>query len=88
MSAEALAAAGQRAVIEAFILISPLLATVLGVGVLISIIQAGTRLTDLTLGFVPRFLAVLLATALAGSWAGTRLIDFFQHSAVVASANF
>lgn len=88
MTAEALAAAGQRAMIEALILISPLLATVLGVGILISIIQAGTRLTDLTLGFVPRFAAVLLATALAASWAGMRLVAFFEHSAVIASVNF
>ena len=46
----------------------PLIAVALGVGLLTSLIQAATQLSDATLSFVPKIAAVLVVLALGGSW--------------------
>ena len=67
--------------IMTLLLVSPFLAVGLGIGVLVSLVQAGTRMNDMTLHFVPRLLAVMLMIAIAGSWIGARMIGYVQDSA-------
>ncbi|MDE2167721.1 MAG: flagellar biosynthetic protein FliQ [Alphaproteobacteria bacterium] len=87
-STEVLAFAANRMLIEALILISPPLAAVLLVGLAVSLIQVGTRMTDLTLGFVPRFAVILLVTALTLPWMGERLSAYFHDCVAQAADRF
>jgi len=79
--------AARHVLIMTLLVASPFLGIGLLVGILISLIQAGTRMNDLTLHFVPRFLAVALMIALAGSWVGTRMMGFIQDSAIQMVTN-
>ena len=54
----------------------PVLLTVLGVGLVVSLLQAVTQVQEQTLSFVPKLLAGAAAVVLAGPWAMERLIEF------------
>lgn len=47
---------------------APVLILSMGVGVLISILQAATQIHEQTLTFVPKLLAILVVFLLTGSW--------------------
>jgi flagellar biosynthesis protein FliQ len=66
------------------LLVSPFLGLGLAIGVLVSLVQAGTRMNDLTLHFVPRIFAVILVIAIAGSWMGARMEGYFRDAASAA----
>jgi len=85
LTGDMLAFAANRMLVEALILVSPPLAAVLLVGLVVSLIQVGTRMTDLTLGFVPRFAVILLVVALTLPWMGERLSAYFQASVMQAA---
>ncbi|MGH7013568.1 MAG: flagellar biosynthetic protein FliQ [Stellaceae bacterium] len=85
LTGDMLALAANHMLLEALVLVSPPLAAVLLTGLLVSLIQVGTRMTDLTLGFVPRFAVVLLVTALTLPWMGQRLTAYFQASVAQAA---
>lgn len=53
----------------------PLLAA-LAVGVLVSLLQAMTQLQDVTIGFVPRLIVVLVVLACLWPWMGERMMDY------------
>ena len=74
--------AARLALMGALILVSPFLLAALVASLLMGLIQASTRMTDLTLSFVPRFFAVMLVVWLASSWAGQRMIASIEHSAM------
>lgn len=84
MSPFEITVATRHMLIMTLMLASPFLGVGLAIGVLVSLIQAGTRMNDLTLHFVPRFLAVILLIAIAGSWMGARMAGYFRNSAVAA----
>jgi flagellar biosynthetic protein FliQ len=58
----------RNAVMTAVMLAGPLLIVALGVGLLVSIIQAVTQLQEQTLSFVPKLLAVGVVMLLALPW--------------------
>jgi flagellar biosynthesis protein FliQ len=68
----------------ALMLVTPFLAGAVLASLLIGLFQAATRMNDLTLSFVPRFLAVLLVLYVAASWAGARMTASIQRAAVIA----
>ena len=47
---------------------APVLILSMGVGILISILQAATQIHEQTLTFVPKLLAILVVFLLTGSW--------------------
>ena len=57
----------------------PVLATALVVGLVVSTLQAVTQIQDYTLSFVPKIVAVLLATAAAGPWMAAKVIEFARE---------
>lgn len=67
------------------VLVSPFLLAAVVASLAIGIFQAATRMNDLTLSFVPRFLAVLLVMFLAASWAGARLTAYLEHAAIATA---
>ena len=54
----------------------PVLLTGMIVGMLVSIMQAVTQVQELTLSFVPKIIAMLIAGLITGPWVLERLIDF------------
>lgn len=58
-----------RQAIEMTLLISlPMLAIGLGVGLVISILQAATQIQEMTLTFIPKIIAIFVALLLAFPW--------------------
>lgn len=50
------------------LLSAPMLMSALGVGLVISIIQATTQIQEQTLSFVPKLLATFLSCIICGTW--------------------
>lgn len=46
------------------------------VGLIVSIFQAATQINEMTLTFIPKIVATLLAMIIFGSWMFRKLIDF------------
>ncbi len=57
---------------------APVVLTALGVGLVVSVLQAASQIQEFTLSFVPKILAVLLVLAVAAPWMGEKLVRFAQ----------
>lgn len=62
------------------IVVAPLLVVVLGVGLVVSILQAATQIHEQTLSFVPKLLAAFATLGLAGPWMLQTLVDFIRQT--------
>lgn len=60
----------------ALLVASPLLLTVLIVGVIVGVIQAATQINEPTIAFVAKAIALAGAMAIAGAWMLAKLVDF------------
>ena len=69
---------GRKARWLVLVVSAPVVLTALGVGFLVSVLQAASQLQEFTLSFVPKILAVLLVLALAAPWMGEQLVRFAQ----------
>lgn len=69
---------GRKALWLVLVVSAPVVLTALGVGFLVSVLQAASQLQEFTLSFVPKILAVLLVLALAVPWMGEQLVRFAQ----------
>jgi flagellar biosynthetic protein FliQ len=49
------------------------------VGLLVSIFQAATQINEMTLTFIPKIVATLIAMIIFGSWIFRKLVDFTQE---------
>ena len=61
----------------------PLLLISMIVGIIIAIFQAATQISEQTLTFVPKFLAILVVMGLLGSTLLSTLQDFFRQMLVI-----
>lgn len=68
----------QNAVTMALLLASPLLLVGLAVGLLIALFQATTQIQEMTLTFVPKIFAVMLALLFSASWMITKMTDYIH----------
>jgi flagellar biosynthesis protein FliQ len=84
MNAAAVVAAAREMMSVTLVLVSPFLLAAVVASLGIGLLQASTRMNDLTLSFVPRFLAVLLMIYVAASWAGARMTAYIERAAVLA----
>ncbi|HTV88277.1 MAG TPA: flagellar biosynthetic protein FliQ [Stellaceae bacterium] len=66
------------------LVVTPFLAAAMLTSLIVGVMQAATRINDLTLSFVPRFAAVLLAAYLAEAWAVTHLAAYIERSIIAA----
>lgn len=76
MTPEAVLDIGTQALLVAAKLAAPLLGTALVVGFAISLLQSITQVQEVTLSFVPKFLAVGVALVIAGNWMITEIVAF------------
>lgn len=70
--------------VMALLLVSPFLAVAVAATFVMGLLQATTRMNDLTLSFVPRFVAVMLMVYVAASWAAAHMTGYIERSAVLA----
>jgi flagellar biosynthetic protein FliQ len=71
---------GQQALHMLLMVSAPVLLTVLGVGLLVSIFQAATQINEPTLSFVPKILAAVGVLTIVGPWMLTTLVEYLQRT--------
>ena len=69
-------AIGREALVTILLVSAPVFVLSLGVGLLVSLLQATTQLHEQTLAFVPKIVAVFLGFLLFGGWMLRILVDF------------
>jgi flagellar biosynthetic protein FliQ len=87
MDAQAALTFGQNALYMLLMVAAPILATVLGVGLLVSLFQAITQIHEATLSFVPKLIAAIAVFAIAGPWMLTTLVEFIRRT-ILAIPNY
>ena len=80
MDAQSVLTFGQNALITLLAVASPVLGTILLVGLVISLFQALTQINEATLSFVPKLVAAVAVFAIAGPWMLTTLVDFIRRT--------
>lgn len=70
---------GRQVLLEALLLMAPLLGVALVVGLLISFFQALTGLQEQTVGMVPKLLLITGALWMLTPWILRQLVDFTQR---------
>jgi len=76
MDAYSMVELGRQALWIVLIVAAPVVLVALGVGLVVSVLQAASQIQEFTLSFVPKILAVLLVLALAAPWMGEQLARF------------
>lgn len=71
---------GRDALMTVLLVGAPVFALSMGVGLLVSLIQATTQLHEQTMAFVPKIVAVFLGFLLFGGWMLRVLMAFIQRA--------
>ena len=79
MDAQQVFTFGQQGLYLLLMVAAPVLLTVLGVGLLVSIFQAATQIHEATLSFVPKMIAAVAVLGFAGPWMLTTLVEYLQR---------
>ena len=79
MDAEQVLTIGQNGLVTLLMVAAPILVTVLVIGLLVSIFQAATQISEATLSFVPKVLGAVAALAIAGPWMLSTLVEYVQR---------
>jgi flagellar biosynthetic protein FliQ len=80
MNAQMVLTMGQEALIMLLMVSAPVLATVLVIGLLVSLFQAITQIHEATLAFVPKLVAAIAVFAWAGPWMLNMLIEYIRRT--------
>ena len=59
---------------------APVLLITFFVGLIISVFQAATQIHEMTLTFIPKILAALVALFIFGSWMMVKLVDYTKEN--------
>ncbi|MBS3998580.1 MAG: flagellar biosynthesis protein FliQ [Hydrogenophaga sp.] len=87
MDPQAALTMGQNALFMLLMVAAPVLATVLGVGLIVSLFQAITQIQEATLAFVPKLIAAVAVFAMAGPWMMSTMVDFIR-STILSIPNY
>ena len=69
-----------RGALELTLMVSaPLFAAALITGLIVSIFQAATQISEMTLSFVPKLVVIFTTLVLAGPWMLTKLTDYITR---------
>lgn len=69
----------EQMLMTALIVGGPVLIVTFVVGVVISIFQAATQINEMTLTFIPKIVATILAVIIFGGWIFAKLSDYFHE---------
>ncbi|WP_137919913.1 flagellar biosynthesis protein FliQ [Hydrogenophaga sp. 2FB] len=87
MDPQAALTMAQNALFMLLMVAAPVLATVLAVGLLVSLFQAITQINEATLAFVPKLIAAIAVFAIAGPWMMTTMVEFIR-STILSIPNY
>jgi len=76
MNQEMVMDVGIEAIRVVLMISAPILLLGLGVGLIVSIIQATTQIQEQTLSFIPKLVAIALALLIFGPWMMSMMYDF------------
>ena len=79
MGPETVLDVGRDALWMTVLLAGPLLGAALAVGLFIGILQAATQIQEMTLSFIPKLLALVVALFIAGPWMIQVLVTFSER---------
>ena len=79
MGPETVLDVGRDALWMTVMLAGPLLGAALAVGLLIGIFQAATKIQEMTLSFIPKLLALVVALFIGGPWMIQMLMTFSKR---------
>ncbi|HEY1102024.1 MAG TPA: flagellar biosynthesis protein FliQ [Burkholderiaceae bacterium] len=79
MTPEMVLSYGRHAMEIMLMVCAPILLVALGVGLVVSLLQAVTQINEATLSFLPKLLAVLGALTVAGPWMLSTLVDWIRQ---------
>jgi len=79
MGPETVLDVGRDALWMSVLLAGPLLGAALAVGLLIGIFQAATQIQEMTLSFIPKLLALVVALFIGRPWMIQVLVTFSQR---------
>ena len=65
--------------VTAFILAAPILIASVGVGLVVSVLQAATQISEQTLSFVPKLIAIGIMLLVLGPWMMERMNEFTER---------
>ena len=71
---------GQEGLTLLLMVSAPVLLAVLVVGLIVSVFQAATQISEATLSFVPKVVAAVVVLAVAGPWMLTTLVEYIQRT--------
>ena len=71
---------GQQALFMMLTIATPMLASALLVGLVVSIVQAATQINEATLSFIPKLLTMIAVIVVAGPWMITLMVDYVRRS--------
>ena len=80
MNAQQVFTLGQEGLMQLLLVSAPVLLAVLVVGLVVSIFQAATQISEATLSFVPKVVATVLVLAFAGPWMMSTLVEYLQRT--------
>ncbi len=80
MNAQQVFTLGQEGLTQLLMVSAPVLLVVLAVGLVISIFQAATQISEATLSFVPKVVAAVAVMAFAGPWMMSTLVEYLQRT--------
>ncbi len=80
MEPQAALTMAQNALFLLLMVAAPVLGTVLGVGLMVSLFQAITQIHEATLSFVPKLIAAIAVFAIAGPWMMTTMVNFIRNT--------
>ncbi|MEO7245155.1 MAG: flagellar biosynthesis protein FliQ [Rubrivivax sp.] len=78
MDAQQVFTVGQQGLIVLLTIAAPILLTVLVIGLVVSIFQAATQISEQTLSFVPKIVGAVAMLAFAGPWMLTTLVEYIR----------
>jgi len=79
MTEQALIGFGKEVVVLTLLVASPVLLTGLLVGLVVSILQSVTQIQEMTLTFIPKIVAVMLAFIFFLPWIVSQMVNFTQR---------
>lgn len=80
MDPQAALTMAQNALFMLLMVAAPVLATVLVVGLVVSLFQAITQINEATLAFVPKLIAAIAVFAIAGPWMLNMLVEYIRRT--------
>jgi flagellar biosynthetic protein FliQ len=79
MGPEAVLTFGRQGLEVLLAVAAPVLLVALGVGLVVSVLQALTQINEATLSFLPKLVAIAVTLMLAGPWMLSLLVDYVQR---------